>query len=1817
MFKKRLLNKFVVFLMCCVVVFCNVLIPTQSIAYDGIRDDPNGCDIPEDSAQTREKNPCYIVEFNNGTNRCEVGSLKFSAMLPLNRDIEWEFFPLPGNQYCAAFAIAHIVALYAAAKLGTFACSLTGLSAAIEAGNVIPGIGPQSLITQGLLGVNCSSAIAQCAYSAGATCPAVAPCCGALALYTGILTASVLELSIIFAIADSFFKETQICGWRWRGWEKETISSTEENSRGQKWEKSKGPYRKCIENIFTPGLHETSSRTGKVAALTTCGDPTLGDQKKNTNKSWREYIYGGMEYEDNGSNACSNPVSWSTDEKNKLLGYETQNQRYYFSGSGEGSTPNFACYRFLQKTASDPTGSMARDSYDCCVNRSQETLCVEQRPVICLDLIGENSCNNPRYKFCQADSKCDIEGVTFETFYGKKNTSYLCAQSYSVCPYNQTVAGGTEIAKYDESPLYSDVKLNFCQHLSHCWKLPLQPTVRSSEFSGNYIASACYDMKGDSQNIFDYNAGQLQISTRHFTAPFVQCFKETMENVFLNRAGHDVCTDSAYNSLPQCGGASNILYAQGSYLPADQSFFKKIQNKYRTALKMVLTISVMMLGISTLLAVPKLHLEKKVIMTFILKLSLVMYFALGDAWQLSFANAVLNISSIMSDITFRPNLYDGKYVKLDGCQFPRYNSESASKDDYTKQSYPAGKEYLRIWDTLDCKIIKALGFGGEVSVPNILLIIIAGFFSSALGVIIFVATFVFGFILISIAIRAMHIFLISTSAIIILLFISPFTITMVMFERTKKVFESWWKYLLGYSLQPMILFIYISIFLSAMDSILIGSAEYRGQTVQISSDKRYVGMTPVDAQSAIDNYGFITEKNVDCNIGNASWDSIICIFNLTKFGKLSGFDTIGIGIPTITNISKEKLETITKAALIMFIFLNFIDTMTLFASKLVGGSEINSDWNIKTARMLKGAHNLIRGIQKRGMRAIVKHGASMARTGSQIIQGGAELANRSKNIANSRDQAKNDSKDPVGPKGGDPVPGGSGGDKAGAVDDHAGRNDKAGGDSAKPSPSGDHQEKDSNVASGGAGDGGSGGGADDHAARNNGSATPSSPGAGDDHAGRNDKAGGDSAKPSPSGDHQEKDSNVASGGAGDSGSSGGAGDAGGSATPSSPGGNAASANSSDHSSTERVGDDAIRAGGPSATPSSSGRAPTVARDGGASTKNNQPVDDFADRSGSQQQGVQGSIDSKSDAPASLDKNNSDGNNSAANKGQLSQGKSPNMEGSKDGSSSPQQGSQGQSALSQYKPALETIPEDQLAEDSESDNEADESSREDSSWADDERDDDEVSRARDRKPDVKRKLKNPLNPKKPPRRSNPYRRKSSGSTAGVDGGLSSSSSQIEGAQASSGDSIIPSSNRSAGETAPLFVRDSGSRGQEDSSPSTGKTILDPASEKKSDFESSVKTGISNLSPGLKIGEGGDILVGMGDGLNIKSSGGDPLQSIIAQSSTGGVLSSRSLEASSSSIKSQGEGSSIKTGMSGDQAMALYNQMKNGASQGEIPGASQGEISGGSQGKSSSITSSQFPSLPGQLGARSSSSTPVTQQSQGNISQQVKKIVEAQAKSRSSSGGSSPEKAQSKSRSSSGGSSPIDDLGKLGDFMAKGIDPLAKGISGAVDDLLGIGSAQSQRSQSLREASPSSSESSSPRNEASQSAESSSSPLAVRDQVRNAISNSALFQSPKAQDILPSGSESKDSISQAPQNPAPKDDMMQKPLIRDAWGEADESLPAPESNNQDDVAQVAPPSSKQALTPWAKSRNKKPEQEIQEDEMEVEEFEEFDEDDGKKK
>ena len=82
-----------------------------------------------------------------------------------------------------------------------------------------------------------------------------------------------------------------------------------------------------------------------------------------------------------------------------------------------------------------------------------------------------------------------------------------------------------------------------------------------------------------------------------------------------------------------------------------------------------------------------------------------------------------------------------------------------------------------------------MGFGPEVSVPNLLIMIVAGFFTGGLGILFVVGAFLFAFFLISITVRALHIFLISVTAIVIMIYVSPITITLSMFERTKSIFD--------------------------------------------------------------------------------------------------------------------------------------------------------------------------------------------------------------------------------------------------------------------------------------------------------------------------------------------------------------------------------------------------------------------------------------------------------------------------------------------------------------------------------------------------------------------------------------------------------------------------------------------------------------------------------------------------------------------------------------------------------------------------------------------------------------------------------------------------------------------------------------------------------------------------------------------------------------------------------------------------------------------------------------------------------------------
>ena len=943
-----------------------VLLPSDAYAvYDGVREN---------------------ISFNSSTNKCNTGSIPFDPLTG-NDDYNFEIT----NTYCIAYMAGVGATLLATDYAMKALCKPTNATGQAIAPTEeakdnmtfpLPYPTPTLLIRMtnkvlqcGARGMELSALTSSCAGTLGTAAPVCAEatkagidtlkCCVGLGVFLAAVGASIGALGIIWELAKSTYANARICGHNWTSWEIDPTTRL--------WKKVKGPHRLCLENLFLGTSHPNVG-----------GYCIANNAMAISNVSFREYLYGGVEFEDNGGDACANPSTWSSQRKLEILGYISANQRYYMTGPSEA--PVYACFRFLAKSNGPADQSAMQLAYDCCKKRSQEAVCIQNKTDMAgirdgfeqlsngvnaglnmtpgLD-VSWASLSTYDHKFCTIGQKCTVDSIIFEAYASKKIENYGCVKTYSVCPYNHQIGGGTEEKEYD--PNDQTIVNNFCQFANHCVKLPILPYIYTTNLDKGYISQACRDMKGDSQNVYGYTAQLVPINTRGFSAPLVQCFKETMENIFLNKAGYSQCInpDESPNKDNEC--LSGYVFKKGGDLPG-QSFFLKIQDAFQDVIKIALTASIVAFGFAILLAVPGAYITKKVLFNYVLKIGLIMYFAVGDAWQFGFMQGVLGTSGLMADITFKVDEAKPQN-KLDGCQFPRFNYADSNTDTkYQNPQYPPTKEYLRVWDTLDCKIAMALGFGPEVSVPNLMLAIVGGFFTGGLGLIFFVGAFVFAFCLISMTIQAMHIFIMSITSVIILLYVSPITICCAFFERTKNIFSGWWKQLLSFTLQPMILFAYLGILISLLDAVILGSATFEGSTIVVNN------------QYVVDDLGRVTPKRISCT-GDADNDSIYCIFRISDIQTYNGFEVLGLGIPMLGSMNSDKLNTIIRAAILMFIFSSFMDKMTGLAAKLTGGMELKSNWGISTSQLAGKAYGIASAVQSRGVNALRKHGMSVARGG--------------------------------------------------------------------------------------------------------------------------------------------------------------------------------------------------------------------------------------------------------------------------------------------------------------------------------------------------------------------------------------------------------------------------------------------------------------------------------------------------------------------------------------------------------------------------------------------------------------------------------------------------------------------------------------------------------------------------------------------------------------------------------------------------------------------------------------------------------------------
>lgn len=1000
-------------------------IAQNSSAYNDVRNlTTNNCDYdPNEDQATKRTTPCYVSTYNNadGDDRCNLPSFKFDPF-GHNDDLDWNY----GNDTCLGYMLGAGASLQAAFVGCRFSCPTPPSSAvaptatqtaqagaqatqqtsrlaniyesATKAARVANRYAKQASNGAGSPGVSMLSGmpidpfsiIELGIYTARCFIPTqAAGCCPAAIACTVALGTAIGVLGGIFETAKDHFYSVGICGEGWKKWQQKDLNS--------KWEIADGNYEACLKEVFgiqpsSPTLtrdkyctigrktksqvryceftqnNDSCSRAAILFIenkLTATISGTDKGRKEIKNIHYREYIFGGIEYEDNGNDSCKNPKDTGTSKVwEGLLGYDTskeENQKYYFKGPNQ--MPNFACKRFIQRGSKDLEGLKA---FTCCNNRSQKTTCIERV-----------DSKMDKHKLCSLGGNCgDVfakDGsliVKYKIFESERNPKYICAKSYSVCPYDHNVSAGTD---YAENYYYNPkIITNFCQYMNHCTKIP--PISKYSYFDSDtfFFSESCSDLKGDSQfintpGVSKYPSSDISsIYSRNFSAPIVQCLKETLENNFLQKTGKTICKDQGEKAVksklyPNGKCQSGYLYQKGEI--KDQTFFQKVQNRFKVPIKIAFVLSVVMMGFNILLASPETFISKKIIMTYLLKFGLIYFFVLSNAWQGFFLDSVMNLSTEFANITFRPKATKDTALGDDGCSFPKYNylklleysSEDPSSSSAVKTSevianplYPDGKNYLRIWDTLDCKIARALGYGAEASLPNLAKMIFAGFLTGGMGITFFFASFIYGFTLISIVIRAIHITIMSIIAIILLIYVSPLTITCALFERTKGIFENWWKQMLGFILQPMILFAYLGLLLTVFDSLFIGTAKFKPATSTQSMPEidcsEYDGIKPDDT-------------------------SIYCILNFAKFKNFNGLEAFDLAIPVLTSMNKEKINTLFRAAIIMFVLLNFLDKITSVAKKLVGGAELDHKSTLDLKKKVEG---VTRGLQTRALNSTTR-----------------------------------------------------------------------------------------------------------------------------------------------------------------------------------------------------------------------------------------------------------------------------------------------------------------------------------------------------------------------------------------------------------------------------------------------------------------------------------------------------------------------------------------------------------------------------------------------------------------------------------------------------------------------------------------------------------------------------------------------------------------------------------------------------------------------------------------------------------------------------
>ena len=287
---------------------------------------------------------------------------------------------------------------------------------------------------------------------------------------------------------------------------------------------------------------------------------------------------------------------------------------------------------------------------------------------------------------------------------------------------------------------------------------------------------------------------------------------------------------NTFGYVPGSGPASTSLSK------CKASPLAKLQNNIQKIVSVLLTLYVIFFGFQIALGgkIP----EKKEFAIFLMKFVLVVYFSIGGfnltteerSDYTSKKNGLLVIQqAAMGAINDFANMVAGN--DKSGAEMSG-GPGAVCKFDTSK--YDSGYQYLALWDSLDCRIAYYLGLKSHSSNQansNSTRGGVFAYLQSALlsfNPIFLLFSVCFGILMLSIVIYVAHVYILALIMLAVMVFFGPIFIPLALFKQTEETFKAWRQLILGYTLQPAVMVVFISIMVLTFNTVIYGGSDENG-----------------------------------------------------------------------------------------------------------------------------------------------------------------------------------------------------------------------------------------------------------------------------------------------------------------------------------------------------------------------------------------------------------------------------------------------------------------------------------------------------------------------------------------------------------------------------------------------------------------------------------------------------------------------------------------------------------------------------------------------------------------------------------------------------------------------------------------------------------------------------------------------------------------------------------------------------------------------------------------------------------------------------